>query len=188
MIKSEKKIIKEGPGIRHVNPNDLIHPLTINTQIKNPPLVWFSHCKNLKNEKAESSTDKTANAGTQLFSETLDLWFFTPLVSFVFCLFREKNSLEMYRIECFSQGFILSSRCPSRMSWFFFIFCFLLAIFADRMDRYQKVEKPKAETAINENELRITAQGRMRNYISYALSLLQVFVFVHTWLGFLLSV
>ncbi|KDP43618.1 hypothetical protein JCGZ_16905 [Jatropha curcas] len=41
------------------------------------------------------------------------------------------------------------------------------------MDRYQKVEKPKAETAINENELRITAQGRMRNYISYALSLLQ---------------
>ncbi|KAF2293733.1 hypothetical protein GH714_004372 [Hevea brasiliensis] len=43
----------------------------------------------------------------------------------------------------------------------------------DRMDRYQRVEKPKAETAINENELRITAQGRMRNYISYALSLFQ---------------
>ncbi|XP_057991594.1 uncharacterized protein LOC110670590 [Hevea brasiliensis] len=41
------------------------------------------------------------------------------------------------------------------------------------MDRYQKVEKPKAETAISENELRITAQWRMRNYISYALSLLQ---------------
>ncbi|KAJ9174582.1 hypothetical protein P3X46_013217 [Hevea brasiliensis] len=41
------------------------------------------------------------------------------------------------------------------------------------MDRYQRVEKPKAETAINENELRITAQGRMRNYISYALSLFQ---------------
>ncbi|KAL4317899.1 hypothetical protein GQ457_18G019410 [Hibiscus cannabinus] len=41
------------------------------------------------------------------------------------------------------------------------------------MDRYQKVEKPKAETPINENELRITAQGRMRNYISYAMSLLQ---------------
>lgn len=43
------------------------------------------------------------------------------------------------------------------------------------MDRYQKVEKPKAETPINENELRITAQGRMRNYISYAMTLLQVF-------------
>ncbi|TYH31817.1 hypothetical protein ES288_A01G202300v1 [Gossypium darwinii] len=41
------------------------------------------------------------------------------------------------------------------------------------MDRYQKVEKPKAETPINENELRITAQGRMRNYISYAMTLLQ---------------
>ncbi|GLT85963.1 hypothetical protein SLE2022_041280 [Rubroshorea leprosula] len=41
------------------------------------------------------------------------------------------------------------------------------------MDRYQKVEKPKTETPINENELRITAQGRMRNYISYAISLLQ---------------
>ncbi|PPR89733.1 hypothetical protein GOBAR_AA30948 [Gossypium barbadense] len=42
-----------------------------------------------------------------------------------------------------------------------------------KMDRYQKVEKPKAETPINENELRITAQGRMRNYISYAMTLLQ---------------
>ncbi|MBA0782156.1 hypothetical protein Gotri_003019 [Gossypium trilobum] len=41
------------------------------------------------------------------------------------------------------------------------------------MDRYQKVEKPKADTPINENELRITAQGRMRNYISYAITLLQ---------------
>ncbi|KAJ4716986.1 ribonuclease P protein subunit p25-like protein [Melia azedarach] len=41
------------------------------------------------------------------------------------------------------------------------------------MDRYQKVEKPKAETAISENELRITAQGRLRNYISYAISLFQ---------------
>ncbi|XP_044461958.1 ribonuclease P protein subunit p25-like isoform X3 [Mangifera indica] len=41
------------------------------------------------------------------------------------------------------------------------------------MDRYQKVEKPRTETAISENELRITAQGRLRNYISYAISLLQ---------------
>lgn len=43
------------------------------------------------------------------------------------------------------------------------------------MDRYQRVEKPRAETPINENEIRITAQGRMRNYITYATSLLQVF-------------
>ena len=42
------------------------------------------------------------------------------------------------------------------------------------MDRYQRVEKPKAETAINENEIRITTQGRMRNYITYATTLLQV--------------
>ncbi|XP_042468808.1 ATP-dependent RNA helicase A-like [Zingiber officinale] len=41
------------------------------------------------------------------------------------------------------------------------------------MDRYQRVEKPREETPINENEIRITAQGRMRNYISYATSLLQ---------------
>lgn len=42
------------------------------------------------------------------------------------------------------------------------------------MDRYQRVEKPRPETAINENEIRITAQGLIRNYISYATSLLQV--------------
>ncbi|KAJ4837913.1 hypothetical protein Tsubulata_031512 [Turnera subulata] len=41
------------------------------------------------------------------------------------------------------------------------------------MDRYQKVEKPRAETPIDENEIRITSQGRMRSYISYAMSLLQ---------------
>ncbi|XP_044463605.1 ribonuclease P protein subunit p25-like protein isoform X2 [Mangifera indica] len=41
------------------------------------------------------------------------------------------------------------------------------------MDRYQRLEKPKAETPINENDIRITTQGRMRNYITYATSLLQ---------------
>ncbi|PSS31225.1 Ribonuclease P protein subunit p25-like protein [Actinidia chinensis var. chinensis] len=41
------------------------------------------------------------------------------------------------------------------------------------MDRYQRVEKPKADTQIDENEIRITSQGRMRNYITYAMSLLQ---------------
>ncbi|PPD81674.1 hypothetical protein GOBAR_DD21391 [Gossypium barbadense] len=45
--------------------------------------------------------------------------------------------------------------------------------FQKKMYRYQKVEKPKAETPINENELRITTQERMRNYISYAMTLLQ---------------
>lgn len=41
------------------------------------------------------------------------------------------------------------------------------------MDRYQRVEKPRAETPIAENEIRITSQGRMRNYITYAMTLLQ---------------
>ncbi|RWW03432.1 hypothetical protein BHE74_00033292 [Ensete ventricosum] len=42
------------------------------------------------------------------------------------------------------------------------------------MDRYQKVERPRPESAINENEIRITTQGVIRNYVSYAMSLLQV--------------
>ncbi|KAI8548970.1 hypothetical protein RHMOL_Rhmol07G0315100 [Rhododendron molle] len=42
-----------------------------------------------------------------------------------------------------------------------------------RMDRYQRVEKPRAETPIDENEIRITSQGRMRSYITYAMTLLQ---------------
>lgn len=42
------------------------------------------------------------------------------------------------------------------------------------MDRYKKVEKPKVEVPIDENEIRITSQGRMRSYITYAMSLLQV--------------
>ncbi|KAK9282455.1 hypothetical protein L1049_005373 [Liquidambar formosana] len=41
------------------------------------------------------------------------------------------------------------------------------------MDRYQRVEKPKPESPISENEIRITTQGLIRNYISYASSLLQ---------------
>lgn len=44
------------------------------------------------------------------------------------------------------------------------------------MDRYQRVEKPKAETPIDANEIRITSLGRARNYITYAMTLLQVFV------------
>ncbi|KAJ6794520.1 glycine-rich cell wall structural protein-like [Iris pallida] len=41
------------------------------------------------------------------------------------------------------------------------------------MDRYQRVEKPREETQINENEIRITTQGRMRSYITYATNLIQ---------------
>ncbi|KAJ0086894.1 hypothetical protein Patl1_09489 [Pistacia atlantica] len=46
------------------------------------------------------------------------------------------------------------------------------------MDRYQRVEKPKAETPIDENEIRITSQGRMRSYITYAMTLLQLMIMV----------
>ncbi|OAY64906.1 Ribonuclease P protein subunit p25-like protein [Ananas comosus] len=41
------------------------------------------------------------------------------------------------------------------------------------MDRYHKVEKPRPQSAINENEVRITTQGLIRNYVNYATSLLQ---------------
>ena len=51
--------------------------------------------------------------------------------------------------------------------------------FLRKMDRYQRVEKPRAETPIDENEIRITSQGRMRSYISYAMSLLQVRLSIH---------
>ena len=43
------------------------------------------------------------------------------------------------------------------------------------MDRYQRVEKPRPEAAaISENEIRVTTQGLIRNYVTYATSLLQV--------------
>lgn len=45
------------------------------------------------------------------------------------------------------------------------------------MDRYQKVEKPRPEEPIKENEIRVTAQGLIRNYISYATTLLQVILY-----------
>ncbi|KAD3068515.1 hypothetical protein R6Q59_017472 [Mikania micrantha] len=41
------------------------------------------------------------------------------------------------------------------------------------MDRYTKVEQKKPDVPINENEIRITSQGLVRNYISYATTLLQ---------------
>lgn len=52
------------------------------------------------------------------------------------------------------------------------------------MDRYQKVEKPKPESPVNENEIRITSQGLVRNYISYATTLLQVLWFLFVKLMF----
>ncbi|KAG6395384.1 hypothetical protein SASPL_146027 [Salvia splendens] len=42
------------------------------------------------------------------------------------------------------------------------------------MERYQRVVKPKPEQPVNENEIRVTAQGLIRNYVTYATSLFQV--------------
>ncbi|KAI3995807.1 hypothetical protein MKX01_007286, partial [Papaver californicum] len=41
------------------------------------------------------------------------------------------------------------------------------------MDSYKRVEKPRPETKIQDNEIRITTQGLIRNYINYATHLLQ---------------
>uniref|UniRef100_A0A7N0UUE3 DNA/RNA-binding protein Alba-like domain-containing protein n=1 Tax=Kalanchoe fedtschenkoi TaxID=63787 RepID=A0A7N0UUE3_KALFE len=41
------------------------------------------------------------------------------------------------------------------------------------MERYRRVEKRKPQQSLKDNEIRITALGFVRNYISYALSLLQ---------------
>ncbi|XP_055833158.1 uncharacterized protein LOC129902128 [Solanum dulcamara] len=40
------------------------------------------------------------------------------------------------------------------------------------MDRYEKVQKPRIDNPIKENEIKITTQGRLRNYITYATNLL----------------
>jgi hypothetical protein len=45
---------------------------------------------------------------------------------------------------------------------------------AAEMDRYLTVERPRNESTIEENGIRITAQGLICNYVSYATSLLQV--------------
>lgn len=41
------------------------------------------------------------------------------------------------------------------------------------MDRYTRVEKPRTEAAIGPDEIRITASGKMRNYVTYATALIQ---------------
>ena len=59
------------------------------------------------------------------------------------------------------------------------------------MDRYVRVEQRKTEQpSIQENEVRIMAAGKMRNYISYATTLLTVrqpprsTLYGHSQLGF----
>jgi len=41
------------------------------------------------------------------------------------------------------------------------------------MDKYERVERSREQTEIKENEIRITAKGKMRNSIAYATTLLQ---------------
>jgi hypothetical protein len=42
------------------------------------------------------------------------------------------------------------------------------------MDKYEKIEKPREEAEIKDNEIRITTKGKMRNSISYATTLFKV--------------
>ena len=42
------------------------------------------------------------------------------------------------------------------------------------MEQYRRVEKQKVEDQIKENEIRVTTQGKMRSFISYATTLLKV--------------
>ena len=62
------------------------------------------------------------------------------------------------------------------MHGFDVIFFFKKNLMVEKMERYQRVEKPKTDTLIDENEIRITSQRRMRNYITYAMSLLHLFL------------
>ena len=67
---------------------------------------------------------------------------------------------------------------------YFFAYCMVLMLFFLNFFYFYlffyffMVEKPKADTSIDENEIQNTSQGRMRNYITYALSLLHVFLFL----------
>jgi hypothetical protein len=45
------------------------------------------------------------------------------------------------------------------------------------MDKYEKIEKPREEAEIKDNEIRITTKGKMRNSISYATTLFKVRAF-----------
>lgn len=38
------------------------------------------------------------------------------------------------------------------------------------MDKLKRVKKDKTEEGIQENEVRVTAQGQLRNYVSYVVS------------------
>ncbi len=43
-----------------------------------------------------------------------------------------------------------------------------------QMDKYEKVERPREEPEIKDNEIRITTKGKVRNSISYATTLFKV--------------
>ena len=50
----------------------------------------------------------------------------------------------------------------------------VVALFLHQIHGYQKFEKPKPKSPINKNEIRITTQRMIWNYITLATSLLQV--------------
>ena len=49
----------------------------------------------------------------------------------------------------------------------------MVVLFLHQIRGYQKIEKPKPKSPINENEIQITTQCMIRNYITLATSLLQ---------------
>ena len=62
---------------------------------------------------------------------------------------------------------------------FFYVyvfFCLMHGFDVIFFEFFLMVEKPKTDTLIDENEIQITNQERMRNYITYAMSLLHVFL------------
>lgn len=54
------------------------------------------------------------------------------------------------------------------------------------MDKYRRVEKPRREeqaAQVEPNEIRITQQGKVRSYISYANGLFAVSLFIKFYHG-----
>ena len=101
-----------------------------------------------------------------------------------------KKNLTNWAWEFKIGGFrvhILTLKRVLGLSFHFFVFFIKIPLSPSSihhniiMDKYFRVEQPKQESPINENEIRITTQGLIRDYISYATTLLQVFYLLSTF-------
>ena len=102
-----------------------------------------------------------------------------PLLFFYFRFWKKKFSWWVFCCD-----FFLCICIFLLDAWFWCDFFFLFFFMVEKMDRYQRAEKPKANTPIDENEIQITSQGRMRNYITYDMSLLHVYLSLSLSLSF----